>query len=243
MENGELKDSNEGTPQGGSISVLLSNVYLHYVLDLWFEKVVEPRLRGDAYLIRYIDDFIVCFQYRSDALRFQNTLRKRLNKFSLELESSKTQLIEFGRYAIERAKEKRKRLQTLYFLGFTHYCAINRNGKFMIGRKTEKSRFRRAYMKTKERIRENRHYTLKKQANDINQMLRGHYAYYGIGGNMNSLKRFYRIIDRYWRKMLISRSQKSYITWERYQNLKRIFPLQQPKIYLPYANIEAKAVL
>lgn len=243
MENGEFKASDEGTPQGGSISVLLSNVYLHYVLDLWFEKVVKPRLRGEAHLIRYIDDFIVCFQYRSDALSFQKVLRKRLNKFSLELEPSKTQLIEFGRFAIERSKEKRKKVNTLYFLGFTHYCAVNRRGKFMIGRKTEKSRFRRSFKKLKERMRENRHYTLKKQAADINRVLRGHYAYYGIAGNRKSLERFYRIIDRYWRKVLTSRSQKSYITWERYQYLKRIFPLQQPKIYLPYANLGAKAVL
>lgn len=144
LEDGEFKASEEGTPQGGSISVLLSNVYLHYVLDLWVEKVVRPRLRGEAYLIRYIDDFIMCFQYRSDALLFQKVLPKRLSKFSLELEPSKTQLIEFGRFAIERAKEKKKKVQTLFFLGFTHYCAINRKGKFMIGRKTEKSRFKRA---------------------------------------------------------------------------------------------------
>lgn len=243
MEGGEFKASEEGTPQGGSISVLLSNVYLHYVLDLWFEKVAKPRLRGEAHLIRYIDDFIICFQYRSDALNLQQVLRKRLNKFSLELEPSKTQLIEFGRFAIERAKEKRKKVQTLYFLGFTHYCAFNRKGKFMIGRKTEKSRFGRSCKKLMEHMRGNRHYTLKKQAADINQVLRGHYAYYGIAGNMKSLNRFYRIIDRYWRRVLISRSQKSYITWERYNSLKRIFPLQQPRIYLPYAKMEAKAVL
>ncbi|WP_459927965.1 reverse transcriptase domain-containing protein, partial [Desulfosporosinus burensis] len=99
MENGKIQTSEVGTPQGGSISVLLSNVYLHYVLDLWFEKVVKPRLKGEAYLIRYIDDFIVCFQYRSDANRFHETLKKRLEKFALTLEPSKTRLVEFGRFA------------------------------------------------------------------------------------------------------------------------------------------------
>lgn len=99
FENNELQMSELGTPQGGSISVLLSNIYLHYVLDLWFEKVVKPRLKGEAYLIRYIDDFVVCFQYRADALRFQNALCKRLDKFALALEPSKTRLVEFGRFA------------------------------------------------------------------------------------------------------------------------------------------------
>ena len=243
MEDGKINSSDEGTPQGGSISVLLSNVYLHYVLDLWFEKVVRPRLRGEAHLIRYVDDFIVCFQYKSDALSFQRVLKKRLNKFSLELETSKTQLIEFGRYAVERAKEKRRKVQTLYFLGFTHYCTINRKGKFTVGRKTEKTRFARAYKKMKEHMLKNRHLSIKKQRGDINQRLRGHFAYYGIAGNMPSLNRLYRIIDRYWRKVLISRSQKAYITWEKYNRLKKIFPLQQPRIYLPYVEMKNKAVL
>jgi group II intron reverse transcriptase/maturase len=142
-EDGKIHVSEEGTPQGGSISVLLSNVYLHYVLDLWFEKAVKPRLRGEAYLIRYIDDFIVCFQYRSDAIRFQEGLVNRLHKFKLELEPSKTRLIEFGRFASKHSQSKGKRKpDTLYFLGFTHYCMRNRQGNFMVGRKTEKKRLK-----------------------------------------------------------------------------------------------------
>ena len=108
MEDGEVHPTDEGTPQGGSISVLLSNIYLHYVLDLWFERVVKSRLRGEAYMVRYIDDFVLCFQYREDALRVQEALRKRLAKFSLALEPSKTKLVEFGRYA-HKYSEKRKR--------------------------------------------------------------------------------------------------------------------------------------
>jgi group II intron reverse transcriptase/maturase len=243
MENGEFQASEEGTPQGGSISVLLSNIYLHYVLDLWFENVVKRRLRGEAYLIRYIDDFIVCFQYRSDALKFQNVLEKRLGKFSLQLEPSKTQLIEFGRFAKERAFEKGKKLQTLYFLGFTHFCKTNKKGKFMIGRKIEKSRYKRACGKLKTCMLENRHQSVRKQAERINQILRGLYAYYGIGGNIQSLKKLYRVADRYWRCVLSSRSQKGSITWARYTFLKKVFPLQQPKIYLSHAMMENKAVL
>ncbi|MDR9786991.1 MAG: hypothetical protein RJR37_07070 [Peptococcaceae bacterium MAG4] len=120
-----------------------SNIYLHYVLDLWFEKVVKTRLKGEAYLIRYIDDFIG-FQYRSDANRFNGVLEKRLGKFSLTLEPNKT-IVEFGRFATRHAQEKGKKLEAVYFLGFTHYCTRNRKGNFMVGRKTEKTRLRRSY--------------------------------------------------------------------------------------------------
>ena len=122
LEDEELHPSEEGTPQGGSISVLLSNLYLHYVLDLWFERVVKPRLRGEAYLVRYIDDFVLCFQYRADALRVQEVLRKRLAKFSLTLAEAKTKLVEYGRYAQKWASKRgRRRPETIYFLGFTLY--------------------------------------------------------------------------------------------------------------------------
>jgi group II intron reverse transcriptase/maturase len=120
LEDGDVHASEQGTPQGGSISVLLSNVYLHYVLDLWFERVVKSRLRGEAYLVRYIDDFVLCFQYREDALRVQNALCKRLGKFGLTLEPTKTKLVEFGRFAAKYASKRgRQRPETIYFLGFS----------------------------------------------------------------------------------------------------------------------------
>ena len=146
LEDGELYPNEAGTPQGGSISVLLSNLYLHYVLDLWFEHVVQPRLKGDAYLVRYIDDFVVCFQYRADALRMQDALRKRLGKFGLALEPEKTKLVEFGRFAQRDAcKRGRKRPETIYFLGFTLYCTQNQKGNFKVGLRTEKSRLQRSF--------------------------------------------------------------------------------------------------
>jgi group II intron reverse transcriptase/maturase len=243
LEEGELKPVEMGTPQGGSISVLLSNIYLHYVLDLWFEKVIKPKLKGDAYLVRYVDDFVVCFQYRSDATLFQEMLVERLGKFSLELEPEKTHLVEFGRYALREAKEKGKRLETIYFLGFTHYCTRNRKGKFMLGCKTEKSRFRRSVQKMQTLMQEIMHHSLKDQIKKINQVLRGHYAYYGVGGNFKSLCKIYRIAEKYWRKMLSSRSQKSCITWERFNYLKQVFPLQQPKLSVPFGRMKALAVL
>src|SRR6476469_5416862 len=158
LEDGEISANEEGTPQGGSISVLLSNVYLHYVLDLWFERMAKPRLRGEAYLVRYIDDFVLCFQYRADALRVQKALCQRLRKFGLTLESTKTKLVEFGRFAQRHASKRgRNRPQTIYFLGFTLYCTRNRKGNFRVGLRTEKSRLRRALMRLQDQMRRMRH--------------------------------------------------------------------------------------
>jgi hypothetical protein len=143
LEDGKLQEVVEGTPQGGSISVLLSNPYLHYVLDLWFERVVKPHRTGEAYLVRYIDDFVLCFQNRSDAERVQDVLQKRLKKFGLTLGPIKTQLVEFGRFAQRQAQRRgRKRPETIYFPGFTLYCTRNHQGNFRIGLRTEKSRYR-----------------------------------------------------------------------------------------------------
>ncbi len=244
LEDGEVHPTEEGTPQGGSISVLLSNLYLHYVLDLWFERVVKPRLRGEACMVRYIDDFVLCFQYRADALRVQEALAKRLRRFSLTLESTKTKLVEFGRYAQRHAgKRGRKRPETIYFLGFTLYCTRNQKGNFRIGMRTEKSRVRRALMRLQDQMRRMRHSPIPEQANHLNQMLRGHYAYYGIAGNFRAMQRVHRAVERYWRKMLSSRSWKGTVWWKQFQQIKTQFPLLRPRLYLPYAKLQAIAVL
>src|SRR6201997_2559515 len=154
LEDEEVHPNEEGTPQGGSISVLLSNLYLHYVLDLWFERVVRPRLRGEARLVRYIDDFVLCFPYRADALRVQEVLRRRLAKFSLTLAEAKTKLVEFGRFAQRYANKRgRRRPETIYFLGFTLYCTQNQKGNFRVGLRTEKTRLRRALRHLQEQMR------------------------------------------------------------------------------------------
>lgn len=244
LEDGEIHPTEEGTPQGGSISVLLSNLYLHYVLDLWFERVVKPRLRGEACMVRYIDDFVLCFQYRADALRVQEALAKRLRRFSLTLESTKTKLVEFGRYAQRHAgKRGRKRPETIYFLGFTLYCTRNQKGNFRIGMRTEKSRVRRALMRLQDQMRRMRHSPIPEQTNHLNQMLRGHYAYYGIAGNFRAMQRVHRAVERYWRKMLSSRSWKGTVWWKQFQQIKTQFPLLRPRLYLPYAKLQAIAVL
>src|ERR1017187_3583501 len=187
LEDGELTANEKGTPQGGSISVLLSNLCLPHVLDLWFEKVVKPRLKGQAYLIRYIDDFVICFQYREDAERVQAVLGKRLDKFALALEPSKTKLTAL--------------------------------------------------------MRDIRHWSLKDQVFRLNQVLRGHYAYYGVAGNWRSLLKVYRFVERYWHKMLCSRSWAARITWAVFHRLRDLFPLQRPTIYLTYGQMQACGVL
>lgn len=237
MEEGKLEASDVGTPQGGSISVLLSNLYLHYVLDLWFERVIKPRLEGECYLIRYIDDFVVCFQYRRDAMKFRDVLEKRLAKFKLELESSKTRLVEFGRFSHRHAKERGGKIETIYFLGFTHFCTRNRKGNFMVGRKTEKSRYRRSVKKITDEMRVIRHWTLKDQASKINEMLRGHYNYYGMGGNKRALIKLHNKVVRFWREMLCSRCWKGYITWDIFQEIKKEYPILRPRIKIPFGRM------
>ncbi|MEK4007726.1 hypothetical protein [Paenibacillus sp. FSL H3-0333] len=204
----------------------------------------KPRLRGEAYLIRCIDDFIVCFQYRSDAIRFQEGLVNRLHKFKLELESSKTRLIEFGRFASKHSQRKgMNKLDTLYFLGFTHYCTRNRQGNFMVGRKTEKKRLKRSMGNVQETMGRMQHEPLEVQAKKINQMLQGHYAYYGMAGNLKCLSKVYATTVTYWRKVLSRRSRKSYVTWEEYQRLRSLFPLMRPKIFIPYQRLKTYAML
>jgi group II intron reverse transcriptase/maturase len=244
LEAGALHPNEEGTPQGGSISVLLSNVYLHYVLDLWFERVVKTRLRGEAYLVRYIDDFVLCFQYREDALRVQDALRKRLGKFGLSLEPSKTKLVEFGRFAQTHApKHGRTRPETIYFLGFTLYCTRNQKGNFKVGMRTEKSRLQRSLAHLRDLMRRMRHLPLKEQVINLNRVLRGHYAYYGIAGNIRALQKVHRFVERYWHKMLSSRSRKGSIPWEIFHRITERYPLTRPKLRLPYRELQALAVL
>ena len=244
LEEDEIYPNEEGTPQGGSISVLLSNLYLHYVLDLWFERVVKPRLRGEAYLVRYIDDFVVCFQYREDAIRFQNVLRRRLEKFSLVLEPTKTKLVEFGRFAAKHAcKRGRKRPETIYFLGFTLYCTRNQNGNFKVGFRTEKSRLQRSMANLSDLMRRIRHLPVRVQVFNLNRALRGHYGYYGIAGNFRALQKVHRFVERYWRKMLNSRSREGSVTWEIFHKIKERFPLQRPRLKLNYVEFQSFAVL
>ncbi len=194
--------------------------------------------------MRYIDDFVLCFQYRSDALRVQDALAKRLGKFGLTLEPSKTKLVEFGRFAQRHAgKRGRKRPETIYFLGFTLYCTRNQKGGFKVGLRTEKSRLRRSLAHLRDLMRACRHLPIGEQVTNLNQVLRGHYAYYGIGGNLRALQRVHRFVERYWYKMLCSRSRKGHFRWEVFHRIKARWPLQRPRLALPYRQFQAFAVL
>ena len=225
--------------------MLLSNLYLHHVLDLWFERVVKCRLRGEARLVRYVDDFVICFQYRSDALRVQDVLHRRLSKFGLALEPTKTTLVEFGRFAQRHAgKWGRNRPETIYFLGLTLYCTRNRKGNFKVGMRTEKSRLRRSLLSLQELMRQIRHHRIGDQVSEINAALRGHYAYYGVAGNIRALFKVYRATERYWYRMLCSRSwAASRMTWDKFNQIKQRTPLLRPKLRLPYRELQALAAL
>jgi RNA-directed DNA polymerase len=244
VEEGELEANEEGTPQGGSISVMLSNIYLHYCLDLWFTHVVKVRLKGEAYLVRYIDDFVICFQYRSDALRVQDALSKRLAKFGLTLEPTKTKLVEFGRYAHKYAgKRGLKRPETIYFLGFTLYCTRNRKGNFKVGIQTEKSRLRQALSKLSDLMRRGQHLPVPDQVVNLNRVLRGHYAYYGLAGNLRALHKVYHATGLYWFKVLNGRNREHSLRWDSFARLKDRHPLMRPRLGLPYAKFQRLAVL
>jgi RNA-directed DNA polymerase len=213
------------------------------VLDLWFERVVKSRLRGEAYLVRYIDDFVLCFQYREDALRVQEALSKRLGKFGLSLEPSKTKLVEFGRYAQRHARKRGRRPETIYFLGFTLYCTRNQKGHFKVGLRTETTRLQRSLTRLRDLMGRMRHLPVCEQVAHLNRVLRGHFADSGIAGNFRALQQVHRFVERYWHQMLCSRSRKGYIPWEIFQRIKVRFPLLQPRLSLPYAKLQPLAVL
>jgi RNA-directed DNA polymerase len=206
---------------------------------------VKGRLRGEARLVRYIDDFVICFQYRSDALRVQDALTLRLRKFGLTLEPTKTKLVEFGRFAQRYASKRgRSRPETISFLGLTLYCTRNRQGNFKVGMRTDKSRLRRSLLSLRELMRQIQHQAIGEQVGEINAFLRGHYAYYGVAGNLPGLAKVYRVVERYWRQMLCGRSWAGKrLTWERFNQIKDRTPLLRPKLRLPYAKLQALAVL
>ena len=169
---------------------------------------------------------------------------KRLGKFGLTLELTKTKLVEFGRFAQRHAaKHGRKRPKTIYFLGFTLYCTRNLKGNFRIGMRTEKSRLRRSLMSLQDLLRRIRHLSVREQINALNAALRGHYAYYGIAGNFRSLQKVHRAVERYLHKMLCSRSWAGRITWDMFHQIKQRQPILRPKLYLPYRRLQALAVL
>ena len=231
FEAGQIVATEQGVPQGGNFSPMLSNIFLHYVLDLWFEKKVKPQTRGACHLVRYADDFICMVQYANDAKHIEQALRERFAKFDLELHPEKTRVISFGRYERENAKRQNRRTNTFDFLGFTHYCDTSRKGKFIVGRKTSRKKFRMKCKEMNDWLRKIRNFKKAKEWWPILQAkLRGHYQYYGVSGNMRSLKRFYLLTLRLTLKWLNRRSQRKSFNWKGFEKYLEHYPLPRPKI-------------
>jgi group II intron reverse transcriptase/maturase len=230
IEDGKLLMSETGTGQGQPISPLLANIYLHHALDVWFEEVVKPRLKGEAYEIRFADDAILCFQHREDAEKVMRVLPKRFEKFGLTLHPEKTRLIEFGRYAARNAKKQGKRPATFDFLGLTHLCARSLKGKFTVHVRTMAKRLRRGLKAIADWCQQHRHEPVSEQQKTLNAKLRGHYQYYGRPSNYCCIMQFYRRVCRIWREWLSRRTRGRRLTWERYSALLRQHPLLLPRI-------------
>lgn len=223
LEAGIRTTPDAGTPQGGVISPLLANIYLHYVLDVWFEEEVKPRLRGRAFLIRYADDFVMGFACEEDARRVLEVLPKRFGKYGLTLHPDKTRLVTFHRPASGN-QQAQPRPGTFDLLGFTHYWGLSRRGFWVVKRKTARSRFSRAVKKIADWCRQYLHRPVAEQCRQLSQKLRGHCAYYGITGNVQALQKFRLVLTRLWQKWL-ARRHRGFYSWPAFNALLQRFPL------------------
>jgi group II intron reverse transcriptase/maturase len=230
LESGEWYETVAGTPQGAGISPLLANIFLHYVLDLWAHRWRRRTADGRVIVVRYSDDFVMGFQYARDARRMAADLRERLRKFRLSLHEGKTRLIEFGRLpALDRRRRGARRPETFAFLGFTHYCGWTRDGRFVVKRKTQSQRLTRKLTSVGQEARRRMHAPVAKQHRWLCQVLRGHYAYYGLPSNFRSLNAFYKGVQRRWYRALRRRSQRG-MTWKDFWDLLSRYPLPSPRI-------------
>ena len=238
LKSGIMKDylfeeTEEGSGQGSVCSPIIANIYMHYVLVWWYKEKIQPTLRGFSGLVVYADDFVVCFQHRSEAKIFYEHLKKRMAFFGLEMEESKTRLINFGRFAtINRRDKGEGKPETFTFLGFTHYCSTGRNGQFRVKRKTSKKKFAKKCRELNITIRDMRVWRLADIIRKLNQILVGYYHYYGITDNSRSLELMYHHVRRmlfYW---LNRRSNRKSYSWEGFNDMMKNFPLAKPKIYV-----------
>lgn len=228
MEEGVLMHSDKGTPQGGVVSPMLSNIFLHYVLDEWFVRDVKPKMKGGCFLLRFADDFIIGCEHETDARRIMAVLPKRFSRYRLSIHPKKTRLVDFRRPGTKGGPGKGS--GTFDFLGFTHYWGKSRRGKWIVQRKTAGSRFRRTIKALWQWCRRNRHLPVRVQHQKLCQKIRGHYQYYGIRGNFRMLSRvphYARIAWRYW---LSHRGHRGYITWEKFGILSSRYPFPSPRI-------------
>jgi RNA-directed DNA polymerase len=239
MEDGAIEYPNAGTPQGGVISPILANVYLHEVLDEWFARQVVPRLAGRASLVRYADDFVIIFEQERDARRVLDVLPKRLAKYGLTLHPEKTRRIDFRRpdrrdsASPENNGDARSRPDTFDLLGFTHYWAMSRRGYWVVKQKTASDRFRRALKRIAEWCRQYRHEPVREQWAALKRKMLGHFGYFAVIGNLRALRNFRHQVCGVWRRWLSRRSQRARMSWETMNRLLERYPLPQPHISSP----------
>jgi RNA-directed DNA polymerase len=232
LEDGSVSYPEAGTPQGGVVSPMLANIFLHEVLDVWFDREVKPRLAGKAALFRYADDAVFLFANETDARRVMAVLPKRLGKYGLELHPDKTRLVNFRR-PDRFVPSTGAGPGTFDLLGFTHYWGKARSGKWVVKRKTAKDRFRRALKRVAEWCREHLHDEVRTQQEALARKLRGHFGYYGIVGNYEAIARFFFKVTEVWCKWLNRRSQRTSMTWPRMHRLMKRYPLPRPRIAHP----------
>jgi group II intron reverse transcriptase/maturase len=230
MDGGKREYPGKGTPQGGVISPLLSNLFLHEVLDDWFVKVVKPRMRGKANMIRYADDAVIMCELKEDAERIYKVLGARFEKYGLEIHPEKTKLLDFTK----PQGGQRKGNSSFTFLGFIHYWTKSRKGNWMIGRKTDGKRLRRSLSAISEWCRTNLHRLIREQWETLKAKISGHYAYYGISLNFRSISEFYELVRRVWLKWLNRRGQKGTRNWEAYSSYLKCWQLPKPRIIHSY---------
>ena len=227
MEDGKKPETDKGTVQGGLISPVLANVYLHYVLDMWFEYVKKREFKGEMYMVRYADDFVCLFQYENEAQKFYRMMIERLKKFGLEIAEDKSRIMPFGRY--KGTKE------TFDFLGFTHINGKSHWGKYCVVHRTSKKKLIQKRQNAKKWLREQMHKSIRETIETLNKKLEGHYRYYGIYGNWISLSKFYRYVKWELFRTKRRRDQTCWLTWAKFREILRIYPIAYPKVYLKSA--------
>lgn len=240
MEEGCVTHPETGVPQGGVISPILSNVYLHEVLDQWFAAEVSPRLRGRAHLTRFADDFVMVFETEEDAHRVQDVLPKRFGKYGLRLHPGKTRLVRFAPPSSTPPRSGGKQRERSFdLLGLTLYWGRSRKGRWVVKQKTAKDRLRRSLRRVVEWCRNHRHYALREQQDALSRKLRGHYAYYGVTGNFRALAQYFEAVKRIWHKWLSRRNNRG-LDWERMREILVAYPLPRPRVVHSVYQLAAK---